>query len=87
MFAKNIERSRMARCMNGQTLYASIHIKIGQLKFQQSNYAWPLTLLDKERSICFVMNKIEVSLSQKKINLINDIYQKELRYWKEAPLK
>ena len=33
------------------------------------------------------VTKIEVSLSQDKINLINDIYQKELQYWKEAALK
>ena len=31
--------------------------------------------------------KIEVSLSQDKINFINDIFQKELQYWKEATLK
>ena len=31
--------------------------------------------------------RIEVSLSQDKINLINDIYHKELDYWKDAALK
>ena len=46
-----------------------------------------LTLLHKERSICFMMNKIEVNLSQEKINFINDTYQKELQYWKKAVLK
>ena len=87
MFAKNIERSRMKRCMNGQAPYASIRIIIGQLKFQQPNYITLLAQLDKERSICFAMNEIEVSLSQKKINFINDIYQKELQSWKEAAFK
>ena len=46
-----------------------------------------LTLLHKERSICLAMNKIEVSLSQEKINFINDTYQMELQYWKEVALK
>ena len=31
--------------------------------------------------------RIEVSLSQDKINLINGIYQKELDYWKQAALE
>ena len=33
------------------------------------------------------MNKIEVNLSQEKINFINDTCRKELKYWKEAALK
>ena len=33
------------------------------------------------------MNKIEVNLSQEKIDFINDTYQKELHFWKEAALK
>ena len=33
------------------------------------------------------MNKIEVNLSQGKINFINDTYQKELQYWEKAALK
>ena len=33
------------------------------------------------------MNKIEVILSQEKVNFINDTYEKELQYWKEAALK
>ena len=33
------------------------------------------------------MNVIEVDLSQEKINLINDAYQKELQYRKESALK
>ena len=43
--------------------------------------------MHKERSIGFAMNKIEVNLSEKKINLINDTYQKELKYWNEAAFK
>ena len=31
--------------------------------------------------------RIEVSLSQDKINLINGTYQKDLDYWKEAALE
>ena len=31
--------------------------------------------------------RIEVSLSQDKINLINGIYQKVLDYWKDAALE
>ena len=46
-----------------------------------------LTLLHKIKSICFAMNKIEVNLSQEKINFINDTHQKGLQYWKEAALK
>ena len=46
-----------------------------------------LTLLPKERSICFVINKIKLNLSEEKINFLNDIYQKKLKYWKEAALK
>ena len=46
-----------------------------------------LTLLHKERSICFSMKKIEVNLSQEKINFINGTYQKELWYWRQATLK
>ena len=34
-----------------------------------------------------MINKIEVSLSQKKINFINDTYQKELWYQKKVALK
>ena len=49
-------------------------------------YTKLLTLSDKE-SIYFTMNEIEVGLSQEKINFINDTYQKELQYWKEAALK
>ena len=31
--------------------------------------------------------KIEVSLSQDQINLINGTHQKELKYWRDAALK
>ena len=31
--------------------------------------------------------RVEVSLSQDKINLINNAFQKDLDYWKEAALK
>ena len=30
------------------------------------------------------MNKIEVDLSQEKIDFINDAYQKELQHWKKV---
>ena len=33
------------------------------------------------------MNETEVNLSQKKVNFVNDAYQKELQYWKESALK
>ena len=33
------------------------------------------------------MNEIGLNLSQEKVNYINDTYQKELQYWKEAALK
>ena len=33
------------------------------------------------------MNEIEVNLSQEKIEFINDVYQKELHYWKKAALE
>ena len=33
------------------------------------------------------VRRIEVSLSQDKINQINSAFQKELRYWKEAALR
>ena len=33
------------------------------------------------------MNQIEVSLSQEKINFINNIYQKGSQYWKVGALK
>ena len=39
-----------------------------------------LTLSHKQNSIYFKMNEIEVNLSQEKINIINDAYQKELQY-------
>ena len=32
------------------------------------------------------MNKIEVELSQEKIDFINEAYQKELRHWKKIAL-
>ena len=70
MFVENSERSRMARCMNGPALYASIHIKIGQFKFQQPNYITLLTLLHKERSICFAMNKIELISKEKRVTVL-----------------
>ena len=50
-------------------------------------YITLLKLFHKERSICFAMNKIEVNLSEEKINFINNTYQKELKCWKEAALK
>ena len=31
-----------------------------------------------------VMNKIEINLSQEKIDFVNDAYQKELQYWKKV---
>ena len=34
-----------------------------------------------------VMNKIEVNLSQEKIDFINDAYQKELKYWEKVALE
>ena len=34
-----------------------------------------------------VVNKIEVNLSQEKINFINDVYRKELHYWKKVALE
>ena len=34
-----------------------------------------------------VVNEIEVNLSQEKINLINDVHQKELQYWKKLALR
>ena len=39
--------------------------------------------INKVRAI----NKIEVNLSQEKIEFINDAYQKELHYWKKADLE
>ena len=49
-------------------------------------------LLHKEKSVYFTkemdevraMKKIEVKLSQEKINFINYTYQKELEYWKKV---
>ena len=34
-----------------------------------------------------VVNKIEINLSQEKINFINDVYRKELQYWKKVALE
>ena len=52
-------------------------------------------LSHKEKSVYFMkdmgdvraMNKIEVNLSQEKIEFIKDAYQKELHYWKKAALE
>ena len=33
------------------------------------------------------INKIEVNLSQEKIDFINDVHQKELQYWKKIALE
>ena len=33
------------------------------------------------------MNKIEVDLSQEKIDFTNDMYQKELQIWKKVALE
>ena len=49
----------------------------------------------KEKSVNFTketnevraMNKIEVNLSQEKIDFINDAYQKQLKYWKKVALE
>ena len=46
-----------------------------------------LTLSHKEKSIYFTMNDIEVNLSQDEIHFINDIYQREVPYWKKAAIK
>ena len=43
--------------------------------------------MSHKESIYFTMNEIEVCLSQERINFINDAYQKEFQYWKEAALK
>ena len=39
--------------------------------------------MDEARAI----NKIEVNLSQEKIDFINDVHQKELQYWKKIALE
>ena len=44
-------------------------------------------LQHKENSICFMMNKTEVNLSQETINFITDTYQKVLQCWKKVVLK
>ena len=49
----------------------------------------------KEKSVYFAkkmykvreMDKIEVDLSQEKIDFINDAYQKELQHWKNVALE
>ena len=41
----------------------------------------------KEMNEVRVMNKIEVNLSQEKIDFINDAYQKELKYWEKVALE
>ena len=54
-----------------------------------------IILLHKEKSAFFakkmdevrVMNKIEVDLSQEKIDFVNDAYQKELQHWKKVGLE
>ena len=33
------------------------------------------------------MNDIEVNLPQERINFINDIYQREVQYWKKEAIK
>ena len=40
----------------------------------------------KEMTGVRAMNKIEVNLSQEKIDFINEAYQKELQYWKKVAL-
>ena len=52
-------------------------------------------LSHKEKSVYFAkkmdevsaMNKIEVDLSQEKIDFTNDMYQKELQIWKKVALE
>ena len=39
--------------------------------------------MDEVRTI----DKMEVNLSKEKINFINDVYQKELYYWKKIALE
>ena len=41
----------------------------------------------KEMTGVRAMNKIEVNLSQEKIDFVNDTYQKELQYWKREALE
>ena len=41
----------------------------------------------KEMTGVRAMNKIEVNLSQEKIDFINDTYHKELQYWKREALE
>ena len=41
----------------------------------------------KKKSIYFLINEIEVNLTQEKINFINYSYQKVLLYWKEVAVK
>ena len=52
-------------------------------------------LLQKEKSVYFAkeingvraMNKIEVDLSQEKVDFINYAYQKELQHWKKGSFR
>ena len=41
----------------------------------------------KEMNEIRVINKIEVNLSQEKIDFINEAYQKELKYWEKVALE